>query len=119
VCGTLALVLATVGLFGATYYAVSRRMREFGVRIALGATRGRLLALVLREGLALTLAGVFLGSAAALVAARVVSSALFGISPGDPVSFGATALLQVILALAACALPAHQATSADPIEALR
>jgi predicted permease len=119
VCGTLALVLATVGLFGATYYAVSRRMREFGVRIALGATRGRLLALVLCEGLALTLAGVVLGSAAALLAARIVSSALFGISPDDPLAYGAAALLQVILALAACALPAHQATTADPIEALR
>jgi hypothetical protein len=119
VCGTLALVLATVGLFGVTYYAVSQRTREFGVRVALGATPRRVMALVLKEGLVLTVPGVILGAAGAFTAARFVSTALVGISPADPLTYGATAALQTVVALAACALPAYRATKADPMIALR
>jgi putative ABC transport system permease protein len=119
VCGTLALVLASVGLFGVTYYAVSQRTREFGVRVALGATPRRVMSLVLREGLVLTIPGVVLGSAAALVAARIVSSLLSGVSPSDPLTYVTTAVLQTVVALAACAVPALRATRVDPIVALR
>lgn len=119
VCGALALVLASVGLFGVTYYAVSQRMREFGVRVALGATPRRVMSLVLREGLVLTLPGVVLGVAAALVGARIASSMLSGVSPSDPLTYVATAILQTAVALAACALPAFRATRVDPMVALR
>jgi predicted permease len=119
VCGTLALVLATVGLFGVTYYAVAQRTREFGIRAALGATPRRTMALVLREGVWLAAPGVALGIGAALVAGRVLARYLAGVSPADPLAFGSTAAIQCALALAACALPAWRATRADPIEALR
>jgi predicted permease len=119
VCGALALILASVGLFGATYYAVSQRTREFGVRVALGATRRRVLSLVLREGLALTLPGVMLGLAAALVGGRLAASLLVGVTPFDPPTYLAAAVLQTAVALAACALPAFRATRVDPMEALR
>ena len=119
ICGILALVLATVGLFGVTYYAVSQRTREFGIRVALGATRRNVIRLVLRDGLLLTTPGVVLGILGALVGARLLARALFGISPGDPATFAATAALQGLVTLAACALPAWRATKADPILALR
>jgi putative ABC transport system permease protein len=119
VCGTLALVLATVGLFGVTYYAVSQRTREFGVRVALGATRPRVMALVLGEGVRLAIPGVVVGAAAAFAAARLLSSMLVDVSPGDPLTYGATVALQIAVALAACALPAFRATRVDPMVALR
>lgn len=119
ICGTLALALATVGLFGVTYFTVNRRMREFGVRLAIGATPRRLMLLVARDGLALTLPGVILGIAAALVAARAAGSLLFGVTAGDPVTYTLTAALQALVALAACALPAYRASRADPMIALR
>ena len=119
VCGALALALATVGLFGVTYRAVRQRTREFGVRVALGATPRRLIALVLRDGLMLTLPGVAAGIVAALLGARVVANALVGISPADPLIYGMTALIQALVALAACALPARIAMAADPVIALR
>ena len=119
VCGALALALATIGLFGVTYYAVSQRTREFGVRVALGATRSRVLTLVLREGLLLTIPGVLLGIAGALIAMRLAARALVGISAADPATYAATACLQTLIALAACVLPAYKATKADPMVALR
>ncbi len=119
VCGTLALILATVGLFGLTYLTVSQRTREFGVRAALGATPGRVLNLVLREGLWLILPGVLLGLAGAAVAGRLASSTLFGVSPADPSTYAMSALLQTAVAMLACLLPAYRATKADPMLALR
>jgi predicted permease len=119
VCGTLALVLATVGLFGVTYYAVAQRTREFGIRAALGATPRMTMALVLREGIFLAAPGVVLGIGAALVAGRVLARFLFGVNPADPLAFALTAAVQATLALAACASPAWRATRADPIAALR
>ena len=84
VCGTLALVLATVGLFGVTYYTVSQRTREFGIRVALGARPRNVMTLVLREGFTLSAAGVAIGIGGALVAVRLVSNTLIGVGPSDP-----------------------------------
>ena len=119
ITGSLALVLATIGLFGVTYYTVGRRTREFGVRAALGATRSRVVALVLREGLGLTAIGIGLGLLGALIVMRLAARALFGVSPADPVTYAAAAAIQSCVALAACALPAYRATRVDPIVALR
>ena len=119
ICGALALGLATVGLFGVTFYTVSQRTREFGVRVALGATPGRLMGLVLREGLMLTVPGVIAGIAGALLALRLASRMLIGIGPADPSTYLVTAALQTAVALFACALPAMKAMRADPMRALR
>lgn len=119
ICGTLSVALATVGLFGVTYYLVQQRTREFGVRIALGATRERLLRSVLGEGTRVAMVGTLLGSAAAIASARVVSRVLVDVSPADPLTYLVTAGLQVAIALAACALPAWRASTADPMAALR
>lgn len=119
VCGTLALVLATVGLFGMTYLAVSQRTREFGIRTALGATRSRVLTLVIGEGLWLAAPGVLLGLAGAAIGGHVLASAVLNIRPADPSTYAVAAIVQLIVALAACLLPAYRATKADPMLALR
>lgn len=119
ICGSLALLLATVGLFGVTYFAVRQRTREFGVRIALGARASDVVGQVLREGVWLAVPGAALGLIAAAIAGRLLARALLGVSAVDPVSFAATALLELMVALIACALPALRATQADPMIALR
>ena len=119
ICGSLALMLATVGLFGVTYFAVRQRTREFGVRIALGAQSSDVVRQVLREGVRLAVPGAALGLIVAAIAARLLARALLGVSPSDPVSFGATAVVEMTVALLACALPALRATQADPMIALR
>ena len=119
ICGTLALILATVGLFGVTYFAVRQRTREFGIRIALGARGGDVIRQVLTEGIWLAVPGTAAGLLLALLAGRVTSRMLLGVSPADPVSFAATTAIEVAVALAACILPARRATQADPMLALR
>lgn len=119
ICGTLALMLATVSLFGVTYFTVRQRTREFGIRVALGARRADVIRQVMREGIWLAVPGAAAGLVLAFVAARLTARMLLGVSPGDPVSFSATAAIEIAVALAACALPAYQATQADPIIALR
>jgi putative ABC transport system permease protein len=119
VCGSLALLLATVGLFGVTYYTVSQRTRELGVRVALGAAPRDVLALVLREGLTLSGTGVAIGLAGALLAVRLMSNALVGVSPSDPATYLGAGILQAAVAIAACLLPALRAMRADPMLALR
>jgi hypothetical protein len=119
ICGVLSVVLATVGLFGVTSYAISQRTREFGIRVALGATSRSVVGLVLREGLWLTLPGVVLGIGGAAIAGRLLSNLLFGVSAVDGLTLATTALLQAGVALLACAVPARRATSADPMTALR
>lgn len=119
ICGTLALVLATVGLFGVMYFTVAQRTREFGIRVAIGATRMRVLTSVLGDGLRLAIPGVVLGGLAGYVAGGLLSRALFGVSPADPVSFGVTIALEIGVSLLACALPAYRATRVDPLVALR
>jgi putative ABC transport system permease protein len=119
VCGALALGLASVGLFGVTFYTVSQRTREFGVRVALGATPGQVMALVMREGLMLTVPGVIAGIAGAILALRLASRLLVGVGAADPSTYIVTAVLQTLVAMGACALPAMRAMRADPMKALR
>ncbi|MGE5245680.1 MAG: ADOP family duplicated permease [Betaproteobacteria bacterium] len=117
--GLLALTLAAVGLYGVLAFGVAQRRRELGVRAALGAGRGRLVGMVLREGLGLTLGGLALGLLAAAAVTRLLESLLFGVTPLDPLAFLAAPLALVLVAVVACALPARRAATVDPAEALR
>ena len=117
--GVLALVMATVGLYGVISYAVSRRTREVGIRMALGATRWQVLRLILSQGLRLALAGVVLGGLGAAVAGRVLESMLYGVSAADPLALGAAAALLLVVAVVANFVPARAAARVDPLRALR
>ena len=119
ICGALSVTLATVGLFGVTYCAVSQRTREFGIRAALGATPRAVIRLVLRDGLMLAVPGIAIGACGALAAGRIAASFLYGVSPSDPATFASAAGVQLLVALLACALPAARAAASDPIRALR
>jgi len=112
-------VLAAVGLYGLLSYVVSRRTREIGVRMALGADRFMVLGLVLRDGVRLTLIGAVIGAMASVVAARALKHLLYGVAPTDPLTFAVVGLLRVAVALVASYLPAARATRVDPVEALR
>ena len=101
----LALALAATGLYGVLSYAVAQRRREIGLRAALGATRGELMTMVLREGLGVTLVGLALGLAVAALARRATGNVLFGVAPLDPLAFSLAPLLLVAVAFAACLLP--------------
>jgi len=117
--GVLALLLASIGLYGLMSYSVSRRTREIGVRAALGAQRRAIIWLVLQEAVALVLVGVVVGIPFALAASRLISSMLFGISPADLLTIAAVSLLLLASALVAGYLPARQASGTDPVIALR
>jgi predicted permease len=119
VLGGLAMLLAAIGLYGVMSYAVSQSARELGLRMALGAGRSNLLQLVMRRGLALTLGGVFVGMATALGLTRLLGSLLYKVSPRDPVAFGSALGVMVVIAIAACLLPAWRAGKTDPMQALR
>ena len=119
VFAALALLLGAVGIYGVMSFAVSRRAREFGVRLALGASRGSVLRLVLEQGARLTLPGVFIGLGLALVAARLMRSILFEVSPLDPLTYVAVALVLAVVSTAASYLPAYRATRLDPIKSLK
>ena len=119
VFGILALVLASVGLYGLQAYAVSRRHREIGVRMAMGAGRSDVLRLILRQGMTLVAAGIAVGLSLSVIVGRALSKMMFGVSPYDPVSLtGGTAVL-LLGALIACYVPARAATRVDPIAGLR
>src|SRR5690348_2218898 len=115
----LALVLASVGLYGVMSYTVTQRSRELGVRLALGAGTNDVLGLVLRQGVNLALVGVVVGLAAAFLLTRVMNSMLFGVGATDPMTFVAIPLVLLAVALLATYLPARRATRTDPIVALR
>ena len=115
----LALTLASLGVYSVTAYSVTARTREFGIRAALGAQRSSVLMLVLRQGLATTLAGIAAGLVLAALLSRVLASLLVGVSSHDAATFVAAPLLLAGVAMAACLLPARAATSVEPVEALR
>jgi predicted permease len=117
--GLLALLLAVVGLYGVISYAVAQRTQEIGVRMALGARRSDVVGLVLGQGLRLTAIGMAIGTLGALGVTRVLGSLLYGVSPTDPLSFVAVAVLLMLVAIAAAYLPARRATRVDPIRTLR
>jgi ABC-type antimicrobial peptide transport system permease subunit len=119
VFGCIGLVLATVGLYGVMSYSVSRRTREIGIRIAMGAQPGRVERLVLRQGLVLTLIAMALGWPAAWMLSKLASSFLYGIQPHDALTFAVVPLFLSVIALVACWIPARRAASVDPMQALR
>ncbi|MCW5556583.1 MAG: ABC transporter permease [Verrucomicrobiae bacterium] len=119
VLGLVALILAVSGLFGVIAYSVSQRTREVGIRMALGAQRGEVLRLVMRQGLKLAGIGTVVGIIGALAATRLLRGLLFGVGAMDPLTFIAVPLLLLAVALLACWVPARRAARVDPVEALR
>jgi ABC-type antimicrobial peptide transport system permease subunit len=119
VFGALAALLACLGLYGVMSYMVVRRTNEIGIRMALGARRGDVLSMILKETLALILVGTVIGVPAALMATRLIASRLFGVSAGDFVTIGCVVLLMFAVAALAGFLPAQRASRVDPLVALR
>jgi ABC-type antimicrobial peptide transport system permease subunit len=115
----LALLLACLGIYGVINYIFVQRTTEIGIRMAVGAQKGDVLKMVIGEGIRPALVGVAIGIAAAIKLTRLLSSLLFGVKPGDPVTFAAVALILTGVALLACYIPARRAANVDPIEALR
>jgi putative ABC transport system permease protein len=118
-CAVLALVLAAAGLYGVVAYGVSRRTTEIGIRMALGADRGAVVAMVLGEGARLAAAGIVIGVAASLALSRLLSGLLYGVAPTDPLSFVAAVAALFAIALVSSYLPARRAARVDPMIALR
>jgi putative ABC transport system permease protein len=117
--GLLALMLATVGIYGVMAYSVNQRMHEIGIRMALGAQPRDVLKLVVGRSMVLVGVGVVVGLVAAFALTRVMSSLLYGVSPGDPATFGIVSLLLAGAALVASYIPARRAIKVDPTVALR
>ena len=117
--GALALVLAAVGIFGVLAFSVSRRTREFGIRMALGARSADVLRMVAGNGLRIAFTGIAIGLAGAAALTRSLAALLYGVKAADPVTFLAAPLVLAVVALAACAAPAWRASRVDPAEALR
>jgi ABC-type antimicrobial peptide transport system permease subunit len=119
VFAAVALALAAVGTYGVMAYLVGQGAREMGIRIALGASRGRIVGLVLRQGLTLAAAGVVVGLVGAFWLARFMATLLYGVSESDPLTFAAIPALLFIVALAAGYVPARRAARVDPVVSLR
>jgi len=115
----VALILAGVGIYGVLSYSVTQRTRELGIRVALGATRGDVLRLIVRQEILLTAIGLAIGLAASFALTRLMTSLLYGVSPTDPMTLAVIALLLIAVALLACWIPARRATKIDPVVALR
>jgi ABC-type antimicrobial peptide transport system permease subunit len=119
VLAAIALLIAGVGVHGLLAFAVSQRSREIGVRRALGEQAGSIVGRVLREGMALALAGVAIGVLVAYLGARTMGALLAGVAPGDPVTIGGAALLCFVVAVVGCVRPAMRAARVDPVAVLR
>jgi len=119
IAGAMALVLGIIGIYGVISYTVSQRQREIGIRLALGAQRGNVVQMVLRQGTNTALLGVAIGLGIAFALTRLMTSLLFGVTAHDPMTFAAVAALLLFVALLACYIPARRASKVDPIVALR
>jgi putative ABC transport system permease protein len=119
IAGAMALVLGIIGIYGVISYTVSQRQREIGIRLALGAQRGDVLQMVLRQGATMAIVGVAIGVGAAWGLTPLMRSLLFGVTAQDPQTFAAVAVLLMSVALLACYIPARRATRVDPLVALR
>jgi putative ABC transport system permease protein len=119
VFASLALLLAAVGIFGVLGYAVNQRVREFGIRVALGARSNDVLRLVLSGALKMMASGVAIGLVAAAVVTRFLGALLYGVTPLDPKTFVATVVVLAVTAMAACVAPVLRAVHVNPVEALR
>ncbi len=117
--GGIGLLLAACGIYGVLAYAVTQRRREIGIRLALGAQRRDVIALVVAQGLRLAISGVVVGIGAAAMATRVLRTQLYEVQPADPFTFAVTTLALLVVALLACWLPARSAAKTDPMLALR
>ena len=115
----IAVLLASIGIYGVIAYTVGQRRREFGIRLALGASRSAIVGLVMRRGVLLFACGAAIGLAAAAASARVLASLLFNISGFDVISLTVSTAILLVVALAACGLPARRAAGVDPSLALR
>jgi ABC-type antimicrobial peptide transport system permease subunit len=115
----MALALAAIGLYGVMAYTVSQRTRELGIRIALGAGRGAVRSMVVKQGLGLAVAGVALGLTVALLLARLVTSLLYGVAATDPLTFAVIPILLVLVSAVATYVPAWRASRVNPVDALR
>ena len=115
----MAMLLAAIGLYGVISYSVTQRTQEIGIRIALGAQRGEVLGLVIRQGMQLAVIGLGIGLVLSLASSRLLQNQLFQISALDPPTFTVTALILIAAALLACYIPARRAMRVDPVDALR
>ena len=117
--GSVALLLAAIGLSGVVSYSVSQRTNEIGVRMALGADRFDVVRLILKQGMRLTGIGIVLGLVLSFAATRVLAGLLYGIKPGDPFTFAAISLFLCAVAFISCYVPARRAACVDPMKSLR
>jgi ABC-type antimicrobial peptide transport system permease subunit len=114
----VALMLAAIGIYGVMAYSVRRRTRELGTRVALGASKGDIVSLVMREGVAITAAGLVIGLVGGLAAARSLTAVLYDVPPADPLALSAAAVVLIFTAMLACYLPARRASQVDPARTL-
>jgi ABC-type antimicrobial peptide transport system permease subunit len=119
VFAAIALTLASVGVYGVVQYGVLKRRQEFALRVALGASRGAVLGLVMRDGVRLALVGLSIGVAGALLVTPLLAAQLFGVSPLDPLSYAIVVPVLALVALSACLIPAWRALAVSPVEGLR